>query len=88
MELRDKKVQIGAACTEEKIYRHSDVKRVVLSTGRATESTNLDPCKLPETEPPSKENTWAGPSAPAPIHSRCTAWSSCESANNWSWDCQ
>ena len=29
--------------------------------GRPTESTNLDPWKLPETEPPTKEQIQAGP---------------------------
>ena len=40
------------------------------STGRATESTNLDSWGLPETEPPIKEHTWAGPRPPYP--SPCT----------------
>ena len=34
------------------------------STGRPTESTNLDPWGLSETEPPTKEHTQAGPSPP------------------------
>jgi hypothetical protein len=29
--------------------------------GRTTVSTNLDPWELPETKPPTKEHTWAGP---------------------------
>jgi hypothetical protein len=29
------------------------------STGRPTESTNLDPWELSESEPPTKEHTWA-----------------------------
>jgi hypothetical protein len=29
---------------------------------RPTESTNLDPWSLSETEPPTKEQSWAGPS--------------------------
>lgn len=32
--------------------------------GRPTVSTNLDPWELPETEPPTKEHTWAGPRLP------------------------
>jgi hypothetical protein len=30
-------------------------------TERPTVSTNLDPWKFSETEPPTKENTWTGP---------------------------
>jgi hypothetical protein len=30
------------------------------STGRPTESTNLNPWWFPETEPPTKEQTWTG----------------------------
>jgi hypothetical protein len=33
-------------------------------TGRPTESTMLDPWGLPETEPPTKEQAWAGPGPP------------------------
>ena len=29
--------------------------------GRPTLSTNPDPWELPETKPPTKEHTWAGP---------------------------
>ena len=29
--------------------------------GRPAVSTNLDPWELPETKPPTKEHTWAGP---------------------------
>ena len=29
--------------------------------GRPTVSANLDPWELPETKPPTKEHTWAGP---------------------------
>jgi hypothetical protein len=35
------------------------------STGRPTESTNLDPWRLPETEPPTKECTQDGLRTPA-----------------------
>jgi hypothetical protein len=28
---------------------------------RTTVSTNLDPCELPETKPPTKDHTWTGP---------------------------
>ena len=35
------------------------------STRRPTESTNLDPWGLPETELPIKEHTWAGSRSPA-----------------------
>jgi hypothetical protein len=34
------------------------------STGRPTESTNLDPRGLLETEPPIKERAWTGPRPP------------------------
>ena len=34
------------------------------STGRPTKSTNLDPWGLPETEPPTKKQAWAGPRPP------------------------
>ena len=34
------------------------------SKGRPPESTNLDPWGLPETELPTKEQTWAGPILP------------------------
>jgi hypothetical protein len=34
------------------------------STGRPTESTNLDTSELSETEPPTKEHTWAEPRPP------------------------
>jgi hypothetical protein len=34
------------------------------STERPTESTNLDPLGLPETEPSTKEQAWAGPRSP------------------------
>jgi hypothetical protein len=30
-------------------------------TGKPTESNNLNPWVLTETEPPTKEHTWAGP---------------------------
>ena len=33
--------------------------------GRPTVSTNLNPWELPETKPPTKEHTWAGPWPPA-----------------------
>jgi hypothetical protein len=33
--------------------------------GRPTESTNLDPCGLPEIESPTKEQAWAGSRSPA-----------------------
>jgi hypothetical protein len=32
--------------------------------GRSTVSINLDPRELLETEPPTKEHTWAGPRSP------------------------
>ena len=51
------------------------------STGRPTESTNMDPWRLPETEPLTKEHTRAGSRSPN-ICSICTTWSSCESPNN------
>jgi len=35
------------------------------STGRPTDSTNLDPWELSETEPPIKEHTQSGPRPPA-----------------------
>ena len=37
------------------------------STGRPTQSTNLEPWGLSETEPPTKENTWLALTAP-PLH--------------------
>ena len=37
------------------------------STGRPTESTNLDLWGLPETEPLTKEQAWAGPRPPAHV---------------------
>jgi len=40
------------------------------STGRLIRSINLNPWKLSETEPPSKEHTWDGPRH---IYSRCAA---------------
>ena len=39
-------------------------------TRRPTESTNLGPWQLTETEPPTKELAWAGPRAP-PVLERC-----------------
>jgi hypothetical protein len=44
--------------------RIEDSRRDRNSTGRATESTTLDPWGLSETEPPTKEHTQAGPSPP------------------------
>ena len=41
-------------------YPKGDTK----SIGRPIESTNLDPMRLSETEPPTKEHTWAGPRLP------------------------
>ena len=35
--------------------------------GRTTVATNLDHWELPETKPPTKEHTWAGPRHPAHI---------------------
>jgi hypothetical protein len=53
------------------------------STGRLTETTNLDPWWLSETEPPIKEQAWAGPRAShTHICSRCVVWSSCRSQKN------
>jgi hypothetical protein len=49
------------------------------STGRRRDSTNLDPWELSETEPPTKEHTWAGQS-PQKICSRCAAQSLCGSS--------
>lgn len=37
------------------------------STGRSTELTNWDPLSFSETEPPTRDHTWAGPKAPAHI---------------------
>jgi hypothetical protein len=34
--------------------------RIRDATRRPTESTNLNPWELPETEPPIKEKTWTG----------------------------
>lgn len=34
------------------------------STGGPTESTNMDPWRLPETKPPTKEQAWVGPRPP------------------------
>jgi len=49
------------------------------STGRPTESTNLDPWGLPETQSPIKDRAWAGPKCPLQprlhICSRRVAWS-------------
>ena len=33
-------------------------------TKRPTESINLDPCQVSETEPPTEEHTWAGLPSP------------------------
>jgi hypothetical protein len=63
------------------------------STRRPTESTNLDPWELPETESATKGHTWARPRPPSPLHicSRCAAWSSYRAPNNWTggypWPC-
>jgi hypothetical protein len=56
------------------------------SIGRITVSTHLDSWGLPETEPPTKECTWAGPSPPH-IYSKHAAWFSCGSPKNWSRSC-
>ena len=36
------------------------------SIGSPTELTKMEPWVLPDTELPTKEHTWAGPSAPRP----------------------
>lgn len=48
-----------------------------------TESTNMDPWGLSETEPLTKEYTWAGQ---LHICSRCAVQSLCGSPNNWNGD--
>jgi hypothetical protein len=49
------------------------------STERPTESTNLDPWGLPETEPPTKERAWAGAKPAAQF--------SCRFPNKWRKSC-
>jgi hypothetical protein len=45
-------------------------------------STNLDPWEFPETEPPTKEHTWAGPSSPFPyVAEGCLVWPQWERMN-------
>lgn len=39
---------------------------------RPTESTKLDPWRLPETEPPTKEQVWVGPRPSAPLQQMCS----------------
>jgi hypothetical protein len=56
------------------------------SIGRPTESTNLDPWGLSETEPPTKEHTLVG-LRPQNICSRHAAQFPCGSPNNWSRGC-
>ena len=52
--------------------------------GRPTVSTNLDPWELPETKPPTKEHTWAGPWPPAHTQQRtdCLVWPQWEDEPN------
>ena len=56
MELREAYGRVKRRIEGPKEYRDS--------TGRPTESTNLDPWGLLETEPPTKEHTQAGLRAP------------------------
>ena len=42
------------------------------STENSVESINLDPWRLLETEPPTKEHTWAGPRDPTHIKEVCS----------------
>ena len=52
MELRDSYGRIGGRIAGPKEDRHS--------TGRPTESTDLDSWSLQESEQPTKQHTWAG----------------------------
>jgi hypothetical protein len=56
------------------------------STRRPAESTGLDPWGLPEAEPPTKEQAWAGQSLLPSLNicTKCAALSSCGFYNNWS----
>ena len=47
-----------------RIGRTEEPEEDMDSTRRPTELTNLNPWGLPETEPPTKEHTWAGPRPP------------------------
>jgi len=51
------------------------------NNNRKTESTNLNPCGLSETEAPIKGHTWL---ALGPLHIGSRSASSCRSVNNWS----
>ena len=42
--------------------------------GRPLVSTNLEPWELPETKPPTKVHTWAGPKPPTHITEDCIVW--------------
>lgn len=63
--------------------------RGIKDTRIPTESTNLGPWELTETEPPTKEHASPRPdtSTPRYICSRYADWSSCGSTNNWSRVC-
>jgi hypothetical protein len=69
-ELRDSYGRVGG---RTKVYR---VDRN--STGRPTESTNLDLCGLSETELPTKEHTQVGPRYPC-TYVACVKFSLCAS---------
>ena len=56
---RARQAELEESCGREG-KRIEGTREVKDTTGKPTESTNLDPWELPETEPPTKEHTQAG----------------------------
>lgn len=59
------KVTLTAVSQKTNTGKSHIVEKQQLYIGNTTVPTNLDPLELPETKPPTKEHTWAGPGPPA-----------------------